>query len=144
MLPKSLTSTKFDDSISCQFSITKDEKGGNILEGYVYKEGLNAYYQQVYIGKFDEEYQKECFYPMKMTEKSWKANWDEKYSWCSIPLSDLKTEKSWKANWDEKYSWCSIPLSDLKINKKEELLKDGWKVYLENNGEVYWQNLSIE
>lgn len=54
------------------------------------------------------------------------------------------TEKSWKANWDEKYSWCSIPLSDLKINKKEELLKDGWKVYLENNGEVYWQNLSIE
>lgn len=120
MLPKSLTSTKFDDSISCQFSITKDEKGGNILEGYVYKEGLNAYYQQVYIGKFDEEYQKECFYPMKMTEKSWKANWDEKYSWCSIPLSDLK------------------------INEKEELLKDGWKVYLENNGEVYWQNLSIE
>ena len=120
MLPKSLTSTKFDNSISCKFSITKDEKGGNILEGYVYKEGLNAYYQQVYIGKFDEEYQKECFYPMKMTEKSWKANWDEKYSWCSIPLSDLK------------------------INKKEELLKDGWKVYLENNGEVYWQNLSIE
>lgn len=111
---------KFDDSISCQFSITKDENGGNILEGYVYKEGLNAYYQQVYIGKFDEEHQKEYFYPMKMTEMSWKANWDEKYSWCTIPLSDLK------------------------INKKEELLKDGWKVYLENNGEVYWQNLSIE
>lgn len=117
---KTKSAKRFDDSISCQLSITKDEKGGNVLEGYVYKEGTNAYYQQVYIGRYDVESQKEYVYPMKTTEKSWKETWNQKYSWCSIPLSDLK------------------------IDKKEELLKDGWKVYLEVDGELYEQKLCIE
>lgn len=111
---------KFDDDIEYKFTVVNNEKGEGVLEGYAYKKDTNSYYQQIYIGKYDSGSNEEFFYPMKGSKKSWKEEWNRKFSWGSIPLSDMK------------------------VYKKDDLSQYGWKVYLEIDGELYWQNLSME
>lgn len=111
---------KMGRDIKCQFSLNYDNSGLEILEGYISKEGANAYYQQVYIGRYNEEEEKEYFYPM------------------------MASMKSWKEEWNNKYSWYSIPVEDLKLDEKTQIRDDQLKVYLVTNEEIYWQKLTVK
>ena len=119
---KTETAKKMGKDIKYKFSLSCDENGSDVLEGYIYKKESNAYYQKVYVGRYDKQEKKEYFYPMTASMKSWKEERNNKYSWYSIPLSNLN------------------------IDNKEELMRDEdeWKIYLEVNGELYGQTLRIK
>lgn len=83
---------EFTEDIIYNASIKRAEDGNPILQGMVYKEGSNSYYQEVYVGICDKETGKEELYLTCSTEKSSTAERASKYSWFEIPVKELKID----------------------------------------------------
>lgn len=109
----------FFSEINYKYSITMDTNGESILQGFAYMDNKNSFKQRIYVSKYNNEENKEIFYPVVLSKK-------------------LENEKISKG----KYSWFEISMDELDIDVNE-IQSEKIKLYLEVDNEIYAKELNF-